>query len=451
MRRVTVGVPGAAGVCGALLLAALTGCSSNSGSESTYPVGGTVAGLTVSGLALQNGTDVVNLAAGATAFQFPTRLTAGTAYDVSVAQQPNGLVCGVHDGSGTVGTGAAATNVSVYCVSGQEFVYAGGNLFAVEALTGALALQAITVNCCVRAVADPLGHFLYGIDIFSVGIDSWAIDPASGFLTPLAQIPPPIPAGFTSLATDASGKFLYATAVQQPSIYAYSIGAGGSLTPLSGSPFPAGSYPVALAVDGSGSWLYSANMHDGTISAYTIGANGTLTPVSGSPFQLVAPGAGLDDLEPAPAGGYLYAHAGVGTGSGIYVRSINPHSGALSAVAGSPFDKPQDGPSSLAISPAGQFILLANQNSNTISVSAINKDGTVSPVKGSPFPGGGIGGQIAAEPLGKFVYTAGNAAVGQLYVSGFAINGTTGALTLLPTSPFTSGAGSYVLVVRPSP
>jgi 6-phosphogluconolactonase len=438
---------GAVPILVALLLAVMAGCGGSSSSEATYPVGGTIAGLTAGGLVLTNGTDTLRPSPGSTSFQFPTRVPSGDTYDVKISQQPTGLTCGVHNGSGTTGPHTPATNVSVFCVSGQQFVYAGGDLLTLDSTSGALTLQATYTNCCVQAIADPLGHFFYGIDLFSLGIDSWSIDPATGILTSLAQLPPPAPGGFTALVTDPTGQFLYATVAQQPSVYAYAIGAGGTLTPLTNSPFAAASFPVALAVDTSGPHLYAANMQDGNISGYSIGSDGSLTALSGSPFSVVAPGAGLDDLVAAPAGGFLYAHAGVGTGSGIYVFSINSQSGALTALAGNPFDSPQNGPSSLAIGPSGAFIFLANQNSNTMSVSMINATtGALTVVAGSPFAGGGITGQIAPEALGNFVYTAGNGSV-----SGFAFNDTTGALTLLPTSPYVSGSGTYVLVVRPSP
>lgn len=428
--------------------AGLSGCGgSSSSSGSTFPVGGTIAGLTSSGLVLQNGADTVRPGANTTSFQFPTRLPDGTAYDVTVPQQPTGLTCGVHNGSGTVGPGSAATNVSVFCVSGQQFVYGGGDLFDLDAVSGALSFSAVTASCCVLAIADPLGHFLFAVDFFSLGLDSFTIDPATGFLTPQTQIAPPAPGGFTSLTIDPSGKFLYATVAAQPSVYAYAIGTAAALTALAKSPFAAGSFPVSLAVEAQGARLYAANMHDGTISAYTIGADGTLAPVSGSPFPVVAPGAGLDALVTAPAGGFLYAHAGVGTGSGIYAFTISAQTGALSALKGNPFASPQNGPSSLAMAPSGDFIYLANQNSNAMTVAGIDpKSGALTVVPGNPFPGGGISGQIAPDALGKFVYTAGNGSL-----SGFAFNSTTGALTVLPTSPYISGPGTYVLVVQPSP
>jgi 6-phosphogluconolactonase (cycloisomerase 2 family) len=431
----------------ALLPAVIAACGGSSGSEATFPVGGTIAGLTTGGLVLTNGTDTVRPSPGSNSFQFPTRVPSGDTYDVSVSQQPTGLTCGVHNGSGTAGPQTPATNVSVFCVSGQQFVYGGGDLFTLDPASGALTLQATYTNCCVGAVTDPLGHFFYGIDSFSLGIDSWSIDPATGLLTALAQISPPAPAGFVSLVTDPTGQYLYATVAQQPSIYAYAIGTGGTLTPLPNSPFAAASFPVALALDPSGPRLYAANMQDGNISGYAINSDGSLTSLSGSPFSVVAPGAGLDDLVAAPGGGFLYAHAGVGTGSGIYAFSINSQSGALTALAGNPYDSPQNGPSSLALGLSGAFIFLANVNSNAMSVATINTTtGAPSVVAGSPFPGGGITGQIAPDALGAFVYTAGSGSI-----SGFAFNSTTGALSVLPTSPYISGTGTYLLVVRPSP
>jgi hypothetical protein len=431
----------------AALGAAVSGCGGSSTNAPTYAVGGTIVGLTSSGLVLQNGMDMARLSANATNFQFQTRLPSGTAYDVTVAQQPTGLTCGVHNGSGTAGSGSS-TSVSVYCVSGQQFVYGGGNLFTLDPVSGALSFSAQTLNCCRLAIADPLGHFLFAVDSVSFGIDTFAIDPVNGFLTPLTQIAPPAPGGFTSLAIDASGNVLYATVAAQPSVYAYAIGANAALTALTRSPFAAGSSPVALAVDPQSSYLYAANNPDGTISAYTIAADGTLAPIVGSPFRAVAAGAGLDALIPAPAGGVLYAHAGVGTGTGIYVFTINAQSGALLKLPGSPFLSPQVGMSSLAIVPSGAFILLANQLSNQMSVASINpQNGALKVVAGSPFPGGGISGQITPDTSGQFVYTAGN----NNSVSGFAFNGTTGALKVLPTSPYISGQGGYVLVVRPSP
>jgi len=81
---------------------------------SSYSVGGTISGLTASGLVLANGSDTVNPASGATAFTFPTSVPADTAFDVTVATQPAGLTCTVTNGVGVVLT-SSVTNVAVSC------------------------------------------------------------------------------------------------------------------------------------------------------------------------------------------------------------------------------------------------------------------------------------------------------------------------------------------------
>lgn len=80
----------------------------------TYSIGGTVTGLTGTGLALQdNGGDNLTIAANG-AFTFATKLDNGAPYNVSILTQPAGQTCTVHYGSGKV-SGANTTVVDVYC------------------------------------------------------------------------------------------------------------------------------------------------------------------------------------------------------------------------------------------------------------------------------------------------------------------------------------------------
>ncbi|MGA9572623.1 MAG: hypothetical protein WBS20_01615, partial [Lysobacterales bacterium] len=103
----------------------------------TYSVGGTVSGLTGTGLALQNnGADTLAVAADG-AFTFATELTQGSAYAVTVSTQPTGQTCSVSNGSGTIGT-ADVSNVAVSCVAVATYSVGG----TVSGLTGTgLALQ----------------------------------------------------------------------------------------------------------------------------------------------------------------------------------------------------------------------------------------------------------------------------------------------------------------------
>jgi hypothetical protein len=82
-------------------------------SERAYSVGGTVSGLTASGLVLAMGSETLRVAADATAFAFPTPVADGSTYTVTVKTQPAGLACAVTKGTGTM----AAANVSSVVVS----------------------------------------------------------------------------------------------------------------------------------------------------------------------------------------------------------------------------------------------------------------------------------------------------------------------------------------------
>ena len=90
--------------------------SGDGGRNPAYPIAGTITGLTAAGLTLQNnGGDNLSSAANATSFQFPTFITAGGRYEVSIVTQPAGMTCTVTHGSGT-NLSAAVTDVTVACV-----------------------------------------------------------------------------------------------------------------------------------------------------------------------------------------------------------------------------------------------------------------------------------------------------------------------------------------------
>ena len=106
----------------------------------TYSIGGTVAGLSGSGLVLEdNGGDNLSVAAGATTFTFATKLASGSAYAVTVKTQPSSPAqnCVVSSGSGTAT--ANVTSVAVTCTTVATTFSIGG---AVSGLTGSgLVLQ----------------------------------------------------------------------------------------------------------------------------------------------------------------------------------------------------------------------------------------------------------------------------------------------------------------------
>ena len=90
----------------------------------TYAIGGNVVGLSGSGLVLHNGSDDLPVALNGT-FAFPTAVSSGGTFSVSISAQPSNptQTCVVTGGSGTVG-GAAVTSVTVNCAT-DRFTISG--------------------------------------------------------------------------------------------------------------------------------------------------------------------------------------------------------------------------------------------------------------------------------------------------------------------------------------
>ncbi|MES9968902.1 MAG: hypothetical protein ABW092_02640 [Candidatus Thiodiazotropha sp.] len=128
-----------------LLLLVACGGGGGGGSDdgdttgTTYTLGGTLTGLTGSGLVLQNnGSDDLALSSDGS-FSFATGLSDGSAYSVSVATQPTDQSCSVGNGSGTI-AGADVTAITVTCVDSSGGVFTIGG--SVSGLTGdGLSLQ----------------------------------------------------------------------------------------------------------------------------------------------------------------------------------------------------------------------------------------------------------------------------------------------------------------------
>lgn len=119
--------------------------------------------------------------------------------------------------------------------------------------------------------------------------------------------------------------------------------------------------------------------------------------------------------------------------SNIYVYAVDPMTGALSPVPGSPFATGMT-PKSVAVDGTGHYVLVANDGSSTISVYSVDgTSGSLTSVTGSPFSSG-------AGPTGVTVDAVNNVA----YVSdtstdtlaAYSIDPTNGTLTAIGGSPF---------------
>jgi Galactose oxidase, central domain len=109
-------------IAASLVLQACGGGSSSSGSNSpggtgSFTVGGSVSGLTTTGLRLASGSNSVQVQANSTSFVLPSPIQSGSAYAIAVSQEPAGLSCNVANGTGVVQS-SNVTSVSVTCGKG---------------------------------------------------------------------------------------------------------------------------------------------------------------------------------------------------------------------------------------------------------------------------------------------------------------------------------------------
>lgn len=116
-----------------------------------HALGGSVTGLTGSGLVIANGADTLALAAGATSFTMPAAVAEGDTYALTVQTQPTGQTCSFSRGSGTMGT-QPVTNAALTCATDAHAV--GGSVAGLSTGTLVLANGADTVS-----VAAGTGNF----------------------------------------------------------------------------------------------------------------------------------------------------------------------------------------------------------------------------------------------------------------------------------------------------
>ena len=156
-------------------------------------------------------------------------------------------------------------------------------------------------------------------------------------------------------------------------------------TPVVGSPFPAGGNPLSLALADAagGPFLYSANPDptNPSISGFSIDpTSGILSPLSGSPFPLPVSHYIAADL----TGAYLY----VTSGASIVGYGINATTGALTALPGFPVSTGANA-YSITIDPTNRFLYVANDGAASVSGFTLDTTtGALTPMAGSPFPAG---------------------------------------------------------------
>jgi 6-phosphogluconolactonase (cycloisomerase 2 family) len=298
------------------------------------------------------------------------------------------------------------------------------------------------------------------------GLFSYAVDPASGFLSSADSASTGSQGSF-AVTTASRGKIVYTVDAQSGgNIYGFALdGAAGTLTSVVGSPFAAGMTPdgfgitpVAVTADESNRLLFVASnsyvtsgndkIPLGAVEVLAPGGNGTLNPVAGSPFD---DDKAANAIAADPTGRFLYVANFVdGTSDTVSGFSIAADSGGLSPIPGSPFSTLR--PTAIAIHPNGKFAFVAN-GQGIDRVLTFKIDATTGAlccaIAAPPLPQNLLG--LALDGEGKFLYALSgsptNGAPGA--VTAFRIDENRGVLSQIAAS-YTIPAGASAAAVDPS-
>ena len=429
-----------------------------------YTIGGSVTGLTGTGLIVQtNGANSVSVSA-AGSYTFAT-LPSGAAYNVTVLTQPTNpsQTCVVAKGSGTV-TSANFTLVAISCTRNGHTVgrfafvsdYNADTVtaFTIDSITGNLALvNSAPSDLQPYAIAvTPNGAFVYTANSGAADISIYAVNAATGALTAVGSASTGVGSAPYAITVDPSGLFVLAADSAGGTIVVLQIDpTTGGLTQAPGSPFPTapfpGANPSSVTVDPSGQFVFATNQFAPTIglAGYTFNpapGSGDLTQFS--TWQVATGNAPLwvtvDALDR-----FVYASNSLdGTVSGWTIGA----GGALTAMIGSPFAAgfaagAQTGV--IAIDPTGQFLYVTDTANNQLVAFTLDQTtGALTAMPGSPFAVGNGAFGVAIDPSGQFLY------VGNSFdatISMFTLNPQTGVLTAVPGSPRTYGGANPSAIV----
>lgn len=313
--------------------------------------------------------------------------------------------------------------------------------------------------------------FLYAVFGPENLIYGWAIS-SSGTLSTLSNFPVSVPLSGTipvtnyrqvSVITNPTGTLLFVAQALLNQILVFQVSSTGALTVV--APVSTGAdSPMNLGMDGLGKYLYvtedpNLSTHTATkTAAYVIGATGTLTAVPGSPFAFP-----MWEVQGDLSGQYLIGISGNSTAlsaiddKNIYVFAITQTgagAGALTAVTNSPFATTYS-PFNLAVNPVGEFAYTFSLNpsdtgNNPTEGFALNQGtGAISIVPGSPFANLFTGGNGQFEQSGTYLFShSGDLSLATSVQLAPLVAGSTGALTQ-PFSNVLLSTSGYWAVTEP--
>ena len=260
----------------------------------------------------------------------------------------------------------------------------------------------------------------------------------------------------------AQARFVYANNDLFPgnNVSAFSVDAAGNLTEIPNSPFATGgdgtgggAYAVNRIVVATnaagGNFLYAVNDASQSIAAFAIDPTlGGLTPVSGSPFATSATGWSDISLAASPNGQFLFA--GLSANNSLATFSIAAD-GSLSQMSSIVIGK---APAGMKVSPDGKYLAvgLPGFGNGAVAMFSIASNGALTMINGTPFADSGAGFLAGVDIDCASSHLFGGEMINSNSTVDVFTIGSSGALSVIQGSPFSSSAGtnSNVAVLNPA-
>jgi 6-phosphogluconolactonase len=260
--------------------------------------------------------------------------------------------------------------------------------------------------------------FVYVSNAQDGNIDAYAMDTATGALTPIAKAE--AAKLVMPMAVAPNKKYLYAVVRSQPlRVLTYAIEANGALTQKASAPLP-DSMPY-VSTDRTGRWLFTASYGGDKLAVSPIGEDGLVTAEA---VQVVPTGRNAHSILPDRRNKFVYACT-LGANA-VLQFNFNATAGQLTPndpPAASP--QPGHGPRHMAFSPDDKYLYVINELSGHVTQYAVDSgSGTLLPVDsvssvpaeaglpwgkpqvpGTPPPVAVWAADIGITPNGKFLYT----------------------------------------------
>jgi streptogramin lyase len=251
---------------------------------------------------------------------------------------------------------------------------------------------------------DPVNARLYAANEASDTISAFAVNRSTGALSllPFSPIPLPVPANtWSCVEVSPNGSILAVGSVPGGPLYTFLVTATG-VTPAPGSPVVTPGFASSCEFSRDGRYLYLGPSQTSILGFLVEPVTGSLTPLNGSPFA--SGGSAPTAFATDQSGRFFMADHGTGQ-----IRVFTSNGGVLEAVSGNPFASGLGDLSAVRglLHPAGAYIL-ADRGHNAVGVYAIGGSGsatTISPVSGSPFAtGGSLTNTLAVNSNGSLLF-----------------------------------------------